>query len=166
MYDRALHTHTHTHSGSFHFCFIACRWCVINQLHILAVRFCPVLWSLRENLPSAPNRPQNASQRHQSASQLASQSHTHTRTHTTPLSVLHWDSMALAIWHTKLRRQAARWGKPGEQASVILSVTFYLLCMLHKVCEGLFVKTSLVLGCWRCHSLCWGLCVFTFRCEF
>lgn len=58
------HSHTDTHIGFFHFCFIACQWCVINQQRILAVRFCPVVWSLRENLPSAPNRPQNTSQRH------------------------------------------------------------------------------------------------------
>ena len=62
--------------------------------------------------------------------------------------------MALAIWHTKLKRQAARWGEPGEQASVIMSVTYYLLCMLYSQSVSVPVCTNFLCLVFSCISFC------------
>lgn len=75
--------------------------------------------------------------------------YTHTRTQKASLSaVFCWDCMASAIWHGVLKRQAARWGEPGEQASVIMSVTYYLLCILSSLSVSLPVCLNFCEDLW------------------
>lgn len=129
-YDRATHTH-----WVFPLLFY-CLSVMCNQS--AAYPCCAVLPSSLKLERESPLRSQPTTKRlpETLVSQPANQPHTHSLTHTHTLGstvcLVCWDSMALAIWHTKLKRQAARWGEPGEQASVIMSVTYYLLCALYS----------------------------------
>lgn len=67
-----------------------------------------------------------------------------------------WDSIALAFWHTKLKRQALCEGEPGEQASVIVCHLLSLMfAVLTKCVITCLVKLSISV-------LYLGLCVSDF----